>query len=46
MFIKKIFIGLLTKIVVKTARHTKYKSIQPNFIILHSNEYTQGLHYY
>ena len=27
MFIKKIFIGLLTSIVVKTARHTKYVSL-------------------
>ena len=51
-FIRKIFIGLLTKI-VHAFNHIKYVSLsnqkytaQPPLVNLHPNEYTQGLHCY
>ena len=51
-FIRKIFIGLLTKI-VHAFNHTKCVSLsnqkytaQPPLVDLHPNEYTQGLHCY
>ena len=51
-FIEKIFIGLLPGL-VSGSNHTKCISlrdqkgmIQPTLINSHSNEYTQGLHYY
>ena len=50
--IKKIFIGLLAS-VVNTCNHTKCVflsnqkcKIQPTLINLHSNKYSQELHYY
>ena len=50
--ISKMFIELLTSL-VKASNHTKCASLsnqkcttQPTIINLHSNEYTQGLHYY
>ena len=50
--IKKIFIGLLTGL-VNGSNHTKCVSlsnqkcmIQPTFINLHPNEYSQEFHYY
>ena len=50
--IKKMFVGLLTRI-VSTTNQTKYVSLssqkstnQSIFINLHPYEYTQGLHYY
>ena len=52
-FIKKIFIGLLTSIVVNASSLTKCVSlsnqkceIQPSLINLHPNEYSQELHCY
>ena len=52
-FIKKIFIGLLTSIVVNASSLTKSVSlsnqkceIQPSLINLHPNEYSQELHCY
>ena len=49
---KKIFIGLLTGL-VNGSNHTKCVSLssqkwmtQPTLINLHSNEYSQGFHYY
>ena len=51
--IKRIFIGLLTGLVVNASPHTKCVSIsnqktqiQPTFINLYSNEYGQEFHYY
>ena len=47
--IKKIFIGLLTG-TVNRSNYTKYVSfsnqIEPTFIYLHFNEYSQEFHYY
>ena len=52
-FIKELFTGLLTSIVVNASRYTKcvYLSdqkfnIQPILINLHPNKYSQELHYY
>ena len=52
MLIKKIFIGLLNGL-LNGSNHTKCISlsnqkcqIQPTFINLHSNEYSQEFHYY
>ena len=52
-FIKKIFIRLLSRVVTNACSHTKCVSlsnkkfkIQPTVINLHSNEYSQELHYY
>ena len=52
-FIKNIFTGLLTGVLVNASSHTKCISlsnqeyeIQPNLINLHPNEYSQELHYY
>ena len=51
--IKKKFTGLLTSLVVNAFSHTKCVSlsyqkceIQPTFVNLHPNEYSQGFHYY
>ena len=51
--IKRMFIGLLTSIVVHASSHTKCVSlsnqkceIQPTLIDLHHNKYSQELHYY
>ena len=51
--IKKIFIKVLTGIVVNASSHTKCVSlsnqkckIQPTLIKLHTNEYSQELNYY
>ena len=53
VFILKIFIGLLTSVVVNAFSHTKCISlsnqkcmIQSTLIHLHLNEYRQELHYY
>ena len=50
--IKKIFIGLLTRL-VNESNHTKYVLLinqkcmfQPTLINLHPNEYSQEFHYY
>ena len=51
-FLKNIFIGIFTSI-VDASNHTKWASlgnqkckIQPTFINLHPNEYSQRLRYY
>ena len=53
VFIKKIFIRLLSSVVINASSHTKCVSlsnqklkIQPTVINLHCNEYSQELHYY
>ena len=52
-FIKKISMRLLTSVVVNPSSHRKCVSlsnqkceIQPNVINLHSNKYSQEIHYY
>ena len=51
--VKKIFIGLLTSLVVNASSHPKCVSLsnhkcetQPTFINLHLHEYSQEFHYY
>ena len=52
-FIKKLFIGFLTSVLVNASSHTKCVSlsnqkckIQPTLINLHPNKYSQEIHYY